>query len=178
VSKRKQKSQTSSKKSPAISSATASKKKSKRRIGSIIRSVVALVVLVMAAGAGITALNNNYDTNHDLSVIGQGLPTIVQIHDPSCQLCIRLRSNAKSALGRIAGEDVLFRVADITTPKGRLLQSKHNVPHVTLLLFDRDGKLSRTLNGVKTDDFLHQAFLAHINSRANRARLEAKPDDA
>jgi hypothetical protein len=177
VTKRKQKTknqhQPISKKSPSLSSGSASKtlskKKSKRQFVSIIRSVMVLVVLVMVGGAGITALNNNYDTNHDLSVIGQGIPTVVQIHDPQCQLCVRLRSNANAAIARIADEDILFRVADVTTPEGRSLQRKHNVPHVTLLLFDKDGKLNRSLNGVKTDDELHQIFLAHINRRANRS---------
>ena len=178
MSKRKQKNKAASKISPEI----LSQKKAKRRIRNIRRFVMILAVLVMAGGTGFTAFKNNYDISHDLSVIGQGIPTVVQIHDPKCQLCLRLRSNANSAMARIAGDDLLFRVADVTTPEGRRLQRIHNVPNVTLLLCDRDGKLNRSLNGVKSDDVLHQAFVAHISRRANRPRpgslSKAEPDDA
>jgi hypothetical protein len=169
MSKRKQK--TASKLSPEI----LSKKKSQRKKRGLLRSVIVLVVLVSAGGAGFTAFKNNYDISHDLSVIGQGIPTVVQIHDTTCPLCLKLRSNASSAMARIADENLLFRVADVTTPEGQRLMRKYDVSKVTLLLFDRDGKMNRSLNGVKEDDVLHQAFLAHINRRANRVRT-VQPD--
>jgi hypothetical protein len=101
VTKRKQKTknqhQAISKKSPSLSSGSASKtlskKKSKRQFVSIIRSVMVLVVLVMVGGAGITALNNNYDTNHDLSVIGQGIPTVVMGVPTESQKGIKISTN-------------------------------------------------------------------------------------
>jgi hypothetical protein len=38
------------------------------------------------------------------------------------------------------GERLLYRIADISTAQGRQLQSRHDVPHITLLLFDGDSK--------------------------------------
>jgi hypothetical protein len=178
MSKHKQKHKGSTKVSPAISSRNSLQKKAKHRIRTIRRSVMVLVVLVMAGGAGFTAFKNNYDIAHDLSVIGQGVPTVVQIHDTKCPLCLRLRSDANSAMVRFSDEDLLFFVADVTTPEDQGLMRKYNVSKVTLLLFDRDGKLNRSLNGVKSDDVLHQAFLAHISRRANRLQLKTEPDDA
>jgi hypothetical protein len=171
VSKRNHKHKLASKQTPQV----LFNKKAKRRMRDICRTLILLAVIVPLTGFGFYEFKKNYDISHDLSVIGQGVPTVVQIHDPKCQLCLQLRRNANSAIARIAGDDLLFRVADVTTHEGRRLQRKHKVPNVTLLLFDRDGKLNRSLNGVKGDDVLHQAFLAHINRKANRVRT-VQPD--
>jgi len=88
---------------------------------------------------------------HDLSVIGNGTPTVVQIHDTSCQLCRQLKSN----LGKVKGEfkdDIQFKTANIKTHKGKRFTTKYNVPHVTLLFFDKQGKRVDTLQGVSTPD--------------------------
>lgn len=171
MSKRNQKNKSPSKQAPKISP----NKKAKRRLKTIFRSVAALVVLVLVGGFAFSEFKKDYDTSHDLSVIGQGIPTVVQIHDTTCSLCLKLRSNASSAMAKIADESLLFRVADVSTPEGQRLMRKYDVSKVTLLLFDRDGKMNRSLNGVKDDDLLHQEFLAHINRRANRART-VQPD--
>ena len=139
----------------------------RRRWQGIRRTVVFSAILMSIAGVGIASLKHNYDVQHDLSVIGKGRPTVVQIHDPKCQLCLRLRRNADAAVDRI-GSDILFRVADITTPKGRRLQSKHDVKNVTLLLFDGSGQLNQVLSGVKDEDLLHRTFLALLNQKSNR----------
>ena len=157
MSKRKIKQKTAYKVSP--------EKKIKWRRRDLKRFVFTLIILFGVGGLGLAAFKKNYNISHDLSVIGQGIPSVVQIHDPQCKLCIQLRSNAKVAMARIADENLLFRVTDITTPEGRRLQRLHRVPNVTLLLFDRDGKLNRSLNGVKSDDVLHKAFLAQINRK-------------
>lgn len=166
MSKRNQKHKPASKQTPEV----IANKKAKKRIRNICRTVIVLAVLVSVGGFGFSVFKKNYDISHDLSVIGQGIPTVVQIHDPKCQKCLQLRRNANSAMARIADGDLLFRVADVTTQEGRRLQSKYSVPNVTLLLFDRDGKLNHSLNGIKSDDILHQAFLAHVNRRANRVK--------
>lgn len=172
MSKRKQK--TTSKLSPE----TLSKKKSQRKKRDLLRFVFVLVALISIGGAGFAAFKNSYDISHDLSVIGQGIPTVVQIHDTTCKLCLRLRSNANSAMDSFSDKDLLFRVADVSTPEGQRLMRKYDVSKVTLLLFDRDGKMNRSLNGVKDDDVLQQAFLAHINRRANQSKpANGQPDD-
>jgi hypothetical protein len=172
MSKRKQKT------APKILPEVLSKKKSQRKKRDLLRFVFVLVVLISVGGAGFAAFKNNYDISHDLSVIGQGVPAVVQIHDTTCNLCLTLRRNASSAMAKFSDEDLLFRVADVSTPEGQRLMRKYDVSKVTLLLFDRDGKMNLSLNGVKDDDVLHQAFLAHINRRANKARpAKGQPDD-
>ena len=142
---------------------------SKRRWKSFRRFFVFSTILVSLAGVGFASFKHNYDIEHDLSVIGKGIPTVVQIHDPKCQLCAQLRRNAGNAVDRIGGE-ILFRVADITTPQGYRLQKKHDVPIVTLLLFDSKGGLQRVLSGVKDDDLLYRTFRTHLDPAAKRSR--------
>ena len=119
------------------------------------------ILLAGVVGTGLAAFKYSNDASHDLAVIGKGVPTIVQIHDPNCPLCNQLRSNATSAADRF-GERLLYRIADIKTPQGLQLQRRHDVPHVTLLLFDGKGELRRVLTGVKSDDVLYRAFEAHL----------------
>ncbi len=98
-------------------------------------------------------------------MIGNGVPTVVQIHNPSCPKCRQLRRNASAAARHLDGK-LQFRIADITTSAGRHLQQIYDVPHVTLLLFDGDGKLQRIISGVNGIDTLREAFLAHIERSA------------
>ena len=93
----------------------------------------------------------NSKVEYDLSVVGNGKPTVVQIHDPGCRLCNRLKSN----LGEVKGEfkdNIQFKTANILKPKGRVFASKHNVPHVTLLFFDKKGQRVNTMEGVSSSD--------------------------
>ena len=122
-----------------------------------IKAVLVMVGLLAVSAAGLAAYKKNWEMTHDLSVIGNGTHTIVQIHDPGCRLCRALKSNTERALKGIDA-DVQYRIADIFTPEGRALQHRHQVPHVTLLLFEPDGKLSRTLTGVKDVDTLRHVF--------------------
>jgi len=115
------------------------------------------LLLVASVGGGLAAFKHNYDVTHDLSVIGKGKPTVVQIHDPGCQLAQRPRKNADVAIARLDGE-LLYRIADIETPAGFALQRRHEMPQVTLLLFDDEGQLCNVLRGVKDDDIQTRAF--------------------
>ena len=122
---------------------------------------IVFALLATVVGSGLAAFKYSYDASHDLAVIGKGVPAIVQIHDPNCPLCNQLRRNASTAADRF-GDRLLYRIADIKTPQGRQLQLRHDVPHVTLLLFDGKGELRRVLTGVKDDDVLYRAFEAHL----------------
>ena len=94
---------------------------------------------------------------HDLSVIGNGKNTVVQIHDPGCQLCRRLKTNVDAV--RPDFEDkVHFKTANIKTSKGAEFAKKHNVPHVTLLIFNRNGKRVNTISGVQTKEVISDAL--------------------
>lgn len=118
----------------------------------------AAVGLVFTA-AGINAFDQQHRELHDLSVIGGGAPVIVQIHDPACPTCRRLKNIVSNTLG--TDDPVLYRLADITTGEGRALQEKYNVPNVTLLYFDERGKRIHTTQGL----------LSSTELRANVSRL-------
>jgi len=133
----------------------------KRQKRELIKVAVAVLIVVPMIGTALAVFKHNYDITHDLSVIGKGMPTVVQIHDPKCQLCLELLRNASAAVDGMDG-GILFRVADITTPAGRRLQRQHDVPNVTLLLFDGKGELRRVLNGVKSEALLEHTFKRHI----------------
>lgn len=100
---------------------------------------------------------HQYETSHDLSVIGNGTPTVVQVHDPGCALCRKLRDNVAAVEGEFGGR-IQFRIADISTSQGRKLANQYEVPHVTLLLFGADGELVATMAGVRSPDALRRGF--------------------
>ena len=133
----------------------------KRQRRELLRLAIALLITVPLVGGALAAFKHNYDVAHDLSVIGKGVPTVVQIHDPGCSLCQQLRRNTSAAVDDF-GDRLLFRIADIGTREGRRLQQAHQVPHVTLLLFDGDGNLRKVLNGVKGEELLKHTFTRHL----------------
>ncbi len=101
---------------------------------------------------------------YDLSVVGNGTPTVVQIHDPNCQLCRRLKSNLDAVKGEF-GDSIQFRTTNIATKKGRYFASKYGVPHVTLLFFDKSGDRINTLQGVTPKDEIRDALTALAKRR-------------
>lgn len=117
------------------------------------RSALKILAGVGITGLGVTSLHaydKNQRTLHDLTVIGSGDPVIVQIHNPSCPTCRRLKSAVSTAIKSRPG--IQFRLADITTPEGKSLQDKYDVPHVTLLFFNGEGKHLHTTRGLLTAD--------------------------
>lgn len=103
-------------------------------------------------------------TEHDLSVLGDGRPTVVQVHDPNCALCRSLQKETRAALKGFEDGALRYLIANINTPDGQALASKHLVPHVTLLLFDGDGTLRDVIRGVTPRETLHDAFAAHLQA--------------
>ena len=134
-----------------------SAKRNRRKVLRRIRNVAIVLALCSAGALGLTAYKQSYDVSHDLSVIGNGTPTVVQIHDTSCRLCQSLRSNVDSVKGEFRGQ-IQFRIADIDTSSGRALARRYDVPHVTLLLFDGAGELVTTLSGVREPADLRPSF--------------------
>jgi hypothetical protein len=49
-----------------------------------------------------------------------------------------------------------------TLPHGSQHGDNENLPHVTLLLFDRKGQLRKVLSGVKSDEVLQRVFELHL----------------
>ena len=146
-----------SKKKPSPKKATSGKPAMTRRrwLG-----LIAVVPAAAVAGTMIHRHDVRKKTDHDLSVVGQGEPVVVQIHDPSCGLCRRLMANSRQALKKVP--ELTYRIADVTDFDGADFQTQYNVPNVTLLLFDGKGKLRQTIQGVTSTDDLTIAFRALV----------------
>jgi len=110
----------------------------------------AAAVAIGGTAFGLNALEMNKREIHDLTVIGNGMPAVVQIHDPSCPTCRRLKSIMKNTFD--SNDPINYRLADITTPEGKSLQEKHNAVKITLLYFDAKGKHVHTTQGIRTSD--------------------------
>jgi len=98
----------------------------------------------------------------DLTQIGNGNPTVVQIHDPQCPQCAALQRETRDALCEVGSGDLQYVVANIRSPEGRQLAAAHGVGHVTLLLFDGEGKRRSILAGPNTSDYLADIFRSHL----------------
>jgi hypothetical protein len=95
---------------------------------------------------------------HDLSRVGNGTPTIVQIHDPNCSLCRGLQRETRKALGVFDDGELDYVVANIKSQKGLSFANRYGVQHVTLLLFDGKGELKRVLEGQRMSRELTREF--------------------
>ncbi|MEM8916804.1 MAG: thioredoxin family protein [Pseudomonadota bacterium] len=122
------------------------------------------IVVALVGGAGWYGVSRIWKTyaEYDIGQIGNGIPSIVQIHDPGCPLCRELQRETRKALARFNGGELQYLVADINTAKGRQLAATHGVGHVTLLLFDGEGRRRETLAGSSTADYLESAFRRHL----------------
>ncbi len=98
----------------------------------------------------------------DLSRIGNGIPTVVQIHDPQCPTCRALQREVRDALEAFDSGELQYLVANIRTDEGRGLANAHGVGHVTLLLLDGDGERRDVLAGPNSAAYLESAFRQHI----------------
>jgi thioredoxin-like negative regulator of GroEL len=94
----------------------------------------------------------------DLTRLGQGVPTVVQVHDPQCPICTALQKQTRKALRGFENDELVYLVADIKTQNGQVFAGRFGVPHVTLLLFDGDGQLVNTLQGMRQSDEISAAF--------------------
>lgn len=116
--------------------------------------------VVVFGGAGLWGARHVQAINaeHDLSRLGQGIPVVVQVHDPKCPVCQSLQRQARKALRAFGEDEILYLVANIRTPDGDRFAARHGVPHVTLLLFDGQGNLHDILQGPREADALRPAF--------------------
>lgn len=98
----------------------------------------------------------------DLTKIGNGIPTVVQIHDPNCPTCTALQREARDAICELDSSQIQYVVANLKKTDGRELAAKHGVGKITLLLLDGDGNRQATLTGPNTAANLKLAFERHI----------------
>ncbi|MBL4740772.1 MAG: hypothetical protein JKY12_07245 [Sneathiella sp.] len=104
----------------------------------------------------------------DLTKIGNGIPTIVQIHDPQCSQCIALQRETRRALENFGNDKLQYLVANIKSAEGRALAAAHGVQHVTLLLFDAKGKKRQVLAGPNQSGYLTDVFRQHLEKFGGR----------
>jgi thioredoxin-like negative regulator of GroEL len=108
--------------------------------------------------------SNNTKAEYDLSVIGNGTPTVVQIHDHNCRLCRQLKSNLDD-VKKDFSDKVQFKTANILAKKGAEFAQKHQVAHVTLLFFNKKGQRANVLQGVSSKDEIRSALEQLIKQR-------------
>lgn len=114
----------------------------------LIRGGLALAVAIPLAAIGVMQYERRASARRDLSVIGNGKPTVVQVFDYGCAECRQLRDNV-APLQREFAEQVQFRLAVRSQADGGILASRYNAGHITLLMFGPDGQLRNTLTGVQ-----------------------------
>lgn len=127
----------------------------------LVRNIAFYGVAAVAVGGGGLYLVSDVMANareHDLSRIGNGIPAVVQVHDPGCPSCLALQREARVAMQNFDGENLQYLVANLSTPEGRKLADRYGVGRVTLLLMDGTGKRLQTLTGEADSDVLVSAF--------------------
>ncbi len=119
---------------------------------------------VLTAGGGWYLADEVMATmaEQDLSRVGNGKPTVVQIHDPQCSQCRALQSETRRALENIDDDTLQYVVANIRTAEGHAFASANRVGHVTLLLFDGNGKRKNVLTGPRHSSAIEAAFRSHL----------------
>lgn len=119
----------------------------------------AITLAVLGSGGGYLAYSANAKMHEqDLTRIGKGRPTIVQIHDPNCSVCARLQRNTKSALSTFSDGEIEYVVANIKSSKGKAFAERNAVPHITLMLYDGKGELKHILRGPQEVSTLEVEF--------------------
>lgn len=146
-----------SRKTPTNTKTQANNSLSPRKRRRRIQSLVIALALGISTAAGLAAYKKSYDVEHDISVIGNGIPTVVQIHDPSCPTCQKLKHNVAKVKTKF-DEQIQFRIASLRTDAGRRLASKHEVGKITLLLFDGSGERVGMISGLQEPEYLTSRF--------------------
>lgn len=117
--------------------------------------VTVAVLLLIFGTAWFYQAQNAY--LRDVSVIGNGNPTVVQLYDQNCSTCRQLDRNSKAAVKEVAG-DLQFRVLNLNTASGRQFAQRYQGGQTTLLYFDRSGRHVNTIIGVESTPYLVDSF--------------------
>lgn len=102
----------------------------------------------------------------DISTLGNGVPAVVQLHDPNCPTCNQLRKEARDAACDFGECELQFRVINITSEEGRRLATANNTGNVTLLLMDGEGNVRNILPGMNEAENLKPVFERHARRYA------------
>lgn len=119
-------------------------------------------VVIGAGGLLLTRTVNATMHEHDLGRIGQGVPMVVQVHDPHCNSCVLLQKQVRKAMRGFDEGELQYVIADLAKPEGRDIALQNSVGKTTLLLFDAGGTRRAILSGVRDSGTLERSFRAHI----------------
>lgn len=98
----------------------------------------------------------------DLTKIGDGVPAVVQVHDPQCHLCVTLQRQTRRVLRLYADDSHHFLVANITSTQGEFFARRHGVGNVSLVLLDGAGQQVGVVRGPISNEALRQAIEGHL----------------
>lgn len=102
----------------------------------------------------------------DLTKIGDGLPSVVQVHDPQCNLCVTLQRQTRRVLRDYDDDSHHFLVANIVTTEGQFFARRHGVGNVTLVLLDGAGQQVGVVRGPISNEALQAAIEGHLGPAA------------
>lgn len=156
----KSKKKTQARKKKQAEAAAASAEPTRRDVMKLARN--GAIGAVALGGVGWWALSGIRATaaEMDLTKVGNGQPTIVQIHDPQCALCTELQRETRKALKSFDDGQLQYLVASIRTEQGAAFAASHGLPHVTLVLMDGDGAVQDIVRGVHSEEELKPRFEA------------------
>ena len=135
----------------------------RRKVLRLLRNGTIGVALLASGGVYAVTSVRKTMAEFDLTRIGQGVPVIVQIHDPTCSLCQSLQKQTRKALRRFQDGQIEFLVANIKTSEGQDMAVRYGVGHVTLLFFDAKGHMFHIEEGVQSKDQLETIFRRAFN---------------
>ncbi|AXI47519.1 hypothetical protein C1J03_16810 [Sulfitobacter sp. SK012] len=137
---------------------------SRRNVLKLVRNGAIGAVALGGAGYLGRGWFNEFLEEHDLTRLGQGKPAVVQVHDPTCPICTALQGETRAAMKQFGECDLLYLIADIKQENGADFAAKHNVPHVTLVLFDGAGGATQVLSGMRYVDELRPLLAGHFET--------------
>ncbi len=140
-------------------------KESRRYRKKMMRTVVVIgiaVILLGGATLGLTAYNRSQEDLYDLSVVGAGVPVVVQVHDPTCPFCVELRGNVESIMDEYEDTELRIRFAELQSDEGALFARRYGAGRVTLLFFNDQGELRAQQAGVQSVNQLRRTFDRHL----------------
>jgi signal transduction histidine kinase len=104
----------------------------------------------------------------DLSVLGSGVPVVVQVHERRNAESRRLHDRVSRAL-RSVEPPLEWRVVEVRSEEGRRLARDYGADRLTLLLYDGRGEVVRVMRGELGEEALGAAFAAHAGAVSPQA---------
>ena len=92
--------------------------------------------------------------------VGNGTPSVVQVHDPHCGDCTALPRATRKKLGCFQDQKLQYLVASFDTGPGSHVCDY--LRRVTLLLYDGARHLQNVAQGVRNADDLKAMFEEHV----------------